>query len=86
MPKSPSETTSCSDTNEHPGDLVISSAPGRKGTYLYIQRGSVMHAIARFMNESSVEEFRDLIKAIEAAGMKIKWIGDGEEGCSQEQA
>ncbi|QNR51985.1 hypothetical protein phiRKBJ001_43 [Streptomyces phage phiRKBJ001] len=65
---------------------MISSAPGRKGTYLYIQRGSVMHAIARFMNESSVEEFRDLIKAIEAAGMKIKWIGDGEEGCSQEQA
>lgn len=86
MPKSSSETTSSSDTTERPGDLVISGAPGRKGQYLYIQRGSVMHAIARFMNEDAVEEFRNWIRAVEAAGMKIKWVGDGEEGDSKEQA
>lgn len=85
MQRSNSETTSSSDTTEHPGDLVISGAPGRKGTYLYIQRGSVMHAISRFMNEDAVEEFRNWIRAVEAAGMRIKWVGDGEEGDSEEQ-
>jgi len=80
-----SETTSSSDTTEHPGNLTISDAPGRKGTYLYIERGSVLHAIARFMNEESVEEFRNWTRAVEAAGMRIKWVGDGEEGDSEEQ-
>lgn len=86
MQRSSSETTSSSDTTEHPGNLTISQAPGRKGTYLYIERGSVMHAIARFMNEDAVEEFRNWARAVEAAGMKIKWVGDGEERDSQEQA
>lgn len=86
MQKSNSETTSSSDTTEHPGNLTISEAPGRKGTYLYIERGSVMHAIARFMNEDAVEEFRNWARAVEAAGMRIKWVGDGEEGDSEEQA
>lgn len=85
MQMSNSETTSSSDTTEHPGNLTISDAPGRKGTYLYIERGSVLHAIARFMNEESVEEFRNWTRAVEAAGMRIKWVGDGEEGDSEEQ-
>lgn len=85
MQKSSSETTSSSDTTEHPGNLTISGAPGRKGTYLYIERGPVLHAIARFMNEDSVEEFRNWARASDAAGMRIKWVGDGEEGDSEEQ-
>jgi len=37
------------------------------------------------MNEDAVEEFRNWIRAVEAAGMRIKWVGDGEEGDSEEQ-
>lgn len=86
MQRSSSETTSYSDTTEHPGNLTISGAPGRKGTYLYIERGSVVHAVARFTNEDAIEAFRNWARACEAAGMKIKWVGDGEERDSQEQA
>lgn len=85
MPISNSETTSSSGTTDHPGDLTISGAPGRKGTYLYIERGNRCIAIARFLNEDATDEFRNWAKAVEAAGMKIKWVGDGEERDSQEQ-
>lgn len=85
MQRSSSETTSSSDTTEHPGHLTISGAPGRKGTYLYIERGSRWTAVARFLNEDSIEEFRNWARAVEAAGMRIKWVGDGEEGDSEEQ-
>lgn len=84
MSKSKSETTSSSDTTEHPGNLNISSAPGRKGKYLYIERGNVQIAIARFRNERAVEMFKEWAKA--ASGTMIQWEGDGEEGDSQEQA
>jgi hypothetical protein len=86
MPNSESRTTSSSDTTEHPGDLTISGAPGRKSTYLYIERGSRLTAIARFLSPETAEEFRNWAMAASAAGMKIKWIGDGEEGDSEEQA
>jgi len=86
MQRSSSETTSSSGTTEHPGDLTISGAPGRKSTYLYIERGSRLTAVARFLNPEAAEEFRKWAKAASAAGMKIKWVGDGEEGDSEEQA
>jgi hypothetical protein len=41
--------------------------------------------VARFLNEDSIEEFRNWARAVEAAGMRIKWVGDGEEGNSEEQ-
>jgi len=85
MQRSSSETTSSSDTTEHPGDLTISGAPGRKGTYLYIERGSVLHAIARFRDDASVEAFREWAKASDQLGLRIKWVGDGEEGDREEQ-
>jgi hypothetical protein len=74
-----SETTSSSDTTEHPGDLTISGAPGRKGTYLYIEHGSELHAIARFMNDAAVERFREWARAVDDLGLAIQWEGDGEE-------
>ena len=86
MQSSRSETTSSSDTTEHPGDLTISDAPGRKGTYLYIEHGSAMHAIARFMNEVAVEHFREWARTADELGLKIQWDGNGEEGDSEEQA
>ena len=78
-----SETTSSSDTTEHPGDLTICGAPGRKGTYLYIEKGSVLHAVARFRDDASVELFRQWAKAVSDKGMRIKWTGDVEEGEEQ---
>lgn len=86
MPSSRSEITSSSDTTEHPGNLTISGAPGRKSTYLYIERGSRLTAVARFISAETADEFRDWAMAASAAGMKIKWMGDGEEGNSEEQA
>lgn len=86
MRRSEPTTTSSSDTTEHPGDLTISGAPGRKSTYLYIERGSRLTAVARFLNEDAAEEFRKWAMAASAAGMKIKWMGDGEEGTRKEQA
>lgn len=85
MPKSNSETTSSSDTTEHPGDLTISGAPYRKGQYLYIERGSCLIAVARFLNEDAIANFKEWAKAVSDAGMKIQWKGDGEEGDSEEQ-
>ena len=86
MQRSSSETTSCSDTTEHPGDPTISGAPGRKSTYLYIERGSRLTAVARFISPEAAEEFRKWAQAASDAGMKIKWVGDGEEGDRKEQA
>lgn len=83
MQRSSSETTSSSATTRHPGNLNISSAPGRKGKYLYIERGNVQMAIARFTNERAVELFKEWAKA--ASGTIIQWEGDGEEGDSEEQ-
>lgn len=80
MPKSESRTTSSSDTTERPGDLNISGAPYRKGTYLYVVRGSVHIAVARFMNERAVEIFKEWAKAV--SGATIQWsdddVGEGE--------
>lgn len=86
MQRSETTTTSSSDTTEHPGDLTISGAPGRKSTYLYIERGSRLTAVARFLNPEAAEEFRKWAMAASDAGMKIKWMGDGEKGNSEEQA
>ncbi|QKY78582.1 hypothetical protein SEA_DRYAD_44 [Streptomyces phage Dryad] len=86
MPTSSSETTSSSGTTEPPGNLNICGAPGRKGTYLYIEQGSVMYAVARFRDDESVERFKEWAKAMDRLGLKIKWKGDGEEGNSEEQA
>lgn len=86
MQSSEEKRTSSSDTTEHPGDLTISGAPGRKSTYLYIERGSRLTAIARFLNPEAAEEFRKWAMAASDAGMKIKWVGDGEEGDRKEQA
>lgn len=86
MQRSSSGTTSSSDTTEHPGDLAISGAPGRKGTYLYIERGSRLTAVARFISPEAADEFRKWAQLASDAGMKIKWIGDGEERDSEEQA
>lgn len=85
MPMSNSETTSSSDTTEHPGDLTISGAPHRVGQYLYIQRGSRMIAVARFLNEDAIANFKEWAEAVSDAGMRIKWVGDGEEGTGEEQ-
>lgn len=86
MQRSEQKTTSSSATTDHPGNLTISGAPGRKSTYLYIERGSRLLAVARFLSEDSAEEFRQWAMAASNAGMKIKWMGDGEEGNSEEQA
>lgn len=86
MPSSNSKATSSSDTTEHPGDLTISGAPYRKGQYLYIERGSRLIAVARFLNEDAIANFREWAQAVSDAGMRIKWVGDGEEGDSEEQA
>jgi len=59
------------------GDLVISGAPGRTGKYLYIQRGSVMSAIARFQDEKAVSEFINWCRL--SSGSRIVWTGS-EEG------
>lgn len=85
MQRSERTATSSSDTTEHPGDLTISGAPGRKSTYLYIERGSRLTAVARFISPEAAEEFRKWAMAASAADMKIKWMGDGEEGNSEEQ-
>lgn len=85
MQKSESTTTSSSDTTEHPGNLNISGAPYRKGQYLYIERGSVQIAVARFLNDDAANTFKEWAMAVSAAGMKIQWKGDGEEGDSEEQ-
>lgn len=86
MQRSRSETTSSSDTTEHPGDLTISGTPYRKGKYLYIERGNRLIAVARFLNEDAIANFREWAQASSDAGMRIKWVGDGEEGDSQEKA
>lgn len=82
----PSRATSSSDTTEHPGNLNISGAPGRKGKYLFIEKGSVQYAVARFRNDEEVERFVEFVKACETLGLKIIWKGDGEEGDSKEPA
>lgn len=84
MPSSESTATSSSDTTEHPGDLTICGAPGRSGTYLYIEQGSVMHAVARFTNPQAIERFREWVKAADRLGLRIRWDGDGEEGTGEE--
>ena len=73
-------------TTEHPGNLNISGAPGRKGKYLFLEKGSVQYAIARFRNDEEVERFVEFVQACEELGLKIAWKGDGEEGDSQKQA
>lgn len=73
-----SEATSSSDTTEHSGHLTISGAPGRKSTYLYIERGNSYRAVARFMNAEAVEAFKDWARA--ATGTIIQWSSDAQEG------
>lgn len=85
MPKSERTTrTSSSDTIEHPGHLTISGAPGRKSTYLYIERGNSYRAVARFMNAEAVEAFKNWAKA--ATGTTIQWSEDVEEGNIEPEA
>jgi hypothetical protein len=86
MQKSSSEATSSSDTTEHPGDLTISGAPCRKGKYLYIERGNRSRAVARFLNDDAVDAFKEWVQSVSRQGIQIKWVGDGEEGDSEEQA
>lgn len=86
MPKSEIKTASSSGITDPPGNLNICGAPRRKGTYLYIEQGSVMFAIARFRDEESIERFKEWAKAMDRLGLKIKWKGDGEEGDIEEQA
>lgn len=57
------------------GDLVISSAPGRRGKYLYIQKGSVMDAVARFRDEAAVDKFIAWCKASD--GSRLRWSEEG---------
>lgn len=60
------------------GDLVISNAPGRSGKYLYLQKGSVLTALARFRDDEAVATFTAWCR--EASGSRLVWDGSGEEG------
>lgn len=59
--------------------LTISGAPGRNGKYLYLQRGSVLTAVARFRGEAEAELFIDWCRQMN--GRRLKWDGStGAEG------
>ena len=69
------------DARAHPGDLVISSAPRRTGKYLYIQNGSALVAVARFLSDEGAEKFSEWAEACSEMGLNIDWKNDdGEEG------
>lgn len=75
------------DARAHPGDLVISSAPRRTGKYLYIQNGSALIAVARFLSDEAAEKFSEWAQSCSEMGLKIDWNDDdGEEGHRPEQA
>jgi len=44
-----------------------------------------MIAVARFLNEDAIANFKEWAEAVSDAGMRIKWVGDGEEGTGEEQ-
>lgn len=90
-----SHTTACTlltqqdgaiDARAHPGSLVISTAPKRQGKYLYIQNGSALVAVARFLNADAADKFSEWAQACSEMGLKIEWTNDdGEEGHRPEQ-
>jgi hypothetical protein len=46
-------------------ELIVSNVPGRKGKWLCIVNGSVFHSLAKFRDESAVDEF-------------FKWVTENE--------
>jgi hypothetical protein len=60
---------------QHPGNLTISGAPGRKGTYLYLEKGSRLIALARFMDADAVATFETWVRTCAAEGLEIRWTG-----------
>lgn len=75
------QQNSAIDATAHPGDLIISSAPRRSGKYLYVQSGSTLTAVARFLSEDAANKFSEWAKSCSEMGLTIDWTDDdGEEG------
>ncbi|WP_432112799.1 hypothetical protein [Streptomyces sp. S1] len=43
--------------------LIIGALPNRKGTWLSLQQGGALHALAKFRNEASVERFKEWVRS-----------------------
>ncbi len=56
-------------------ELIITSVPGRKGTWLATLNGPVFHSLAKFRDADAVEEFRRWV--LENEGKPLK-LGDAE--------